>query len=140
MTVSRLIILRMKNVSTKICRENQNTQFMFRNFFSENRDVYKTMSKNEVETERTQMTIWRRVACRISKAARARTHTHTHTEIYNTDCFSTLTMVSSTRLKITLYVHCLHACFNRTPNRQHSYQHGTSAHQFLHHDFLLNTF
>ena len=76
MTVSRLIILRMRNVSTKICRENQNTHFMFCNFFSENRDVYETMSKNEVETERTQMTIWRRVACRISKAARARKHIH----------------------------------------------------------------
>ena len=39
------------------------------------------MSKNVMEPERQQM-IWRRVACWISKAARARTHAsaraHTH--------------------------------------------------------------
>ena len=58
------------------------------------------MSKNVVEPERPQMTIWRRVACWISKATRAqaqasacaptptrthsrtRKHTHTHTQIY----------------------------------------------------------
>ena len=33
MTISRWIILRMKNVSNKSCRENQNTHFIFSNFF-----------------------------------------------------------------------------------------------------------
>jgi hypothetical protein len=55
------------------------------------------------------MTIWRRVACWISKTTRAQAHararaptsihtlptrTHTHTEICNTQCFSTATVVS----------------------------------------------
>jgi hypothetical protein len=41
---------------------------MFSNFFSENRDVYKKMSKNFVKPERPQMTIWCQFACWISKA------------------------------------------------------------------------
>ena len=36
-TVSRSVLLRMKNVSDKICRENQNAHFMFNNFFPDNR-------------------------------------------------------------------------------------------------------
>ena len=57
---------------------------MFSEFLSENRAVYEIMSKNVVEPERPQMTIWRRVACWISKVTGARAHTHTHTQIYNT--------------------------------------------------------
>ena len=53
-----LIILRMRNVSNKICRENQNTQFMFNDFFPpENRAVYEIMWKNIVHSGRPQMTI-----------------------------------------------------------------------------------
>ena len=50
-------------------------------FFSpENRTVYEIMSKNVVEPERPHMTIWRRIACWVSKAkrARARSTTPTH--------------------------------------------------------------
>jgi hypothetical protein len=32
--ISRSIVLMMRNVSDKSCRENQNTHFMFNNFFS----------------------------------------------------------------------------------------------------------
>ena len=32
MTISRLILLKIKNVLDKICRENQNTRFMLNNF------------------------------------------------------------------------------------------------------------
>ena len=38
----------MGNVSNKRCRENQNTHFMFSNFFSENRAVYEIMWKSVV--------------------------------------------------------------------------------------------
>jgi len=33
MTASRRILLRMTNISDKSCRENQNTHFVFSNFF-----------------------------------------------------------------------------------------------------------
>ena len=63
------------------------------------------MSKNVVEPERP------RLACLIIKATRAQAHarapTATHTEIRNTYGFSTTTLVSRTRLSVTLCVHCL---------------------------------
>ena len=68
----------------KVVRENQNTHFMFNNFFSENRSVYEIMSKIVLEVEEPQMTIWKRVACWISKATRVQAHaralvpTHPH--------------------------------------------------------------
>ena len=69
MTISRCILLRMTNILDKGCRENQNTRFLFNNFFSENRAVYEIMSKNVVEPERPQMATWRmRVACWITNA------------------------------------------------------------------------
>jgi len=46
----------MRNVSDKSCRENQNTHFVFNNFFSENRAVNEIMWKNMVEPERPQTT------------------------------------------------------------------------------------
>ena len=46
----------MKNVSDKSCRVNQNSHYMFNNFFSENRTFYEIMSKNMVETEGPQLT------------------------------------------------------------------------------------
>jgi hypothetical protein len=66
---SRSLLRRMRNVSDKRCRENQNKNFMFDNPFSERRAVYEIMLKNTVEPERSQMTIRRmRIACRIHKA------------------------------------------------------------------------
>jgi hypothetical protein len=51
---SRSIFLRMRNVSDGSCRENQNTHFVFRNFFFffENRTVYEIMWKNIVDPHR----------------------------------------------------------------------------------------
>ena len=53
LTISRLSLLRMRNVSDKSRRENKNTHFMFINFFFENGSVYEIMSKNMEETEAT---------------------------------------------------------------------------------------
>jgi hypothetical protein len=88
MTISRWILLKMKNASYKSCTENQNTHFTF-STFSENRIVYEIMSKNLVQPEKPQATWCMRVACSISKATRAKAHarahaptptaTHTHT-------------------------------------------------------------
>jgi len=58
---SRLIILRMRNVSGKINRK--------KNLFPENRALYEIMWKNIVEPDRPPMKIWRkRLACWIPKA------------------------------------------------------------------------
>jgi hypothetical protein len=55
----------MRNVSDRSCRENQNIQFMFNDFFSlENRSVYEMMWKNMVEPEIPQMAVRRMlIAC-----------------------------------------------------------------------------
>ena len=137
MTISSWVLLRMRNVSNKSCRENQNTHFMFGIFFFENRAVCEIMSKNMVKPERTQ-TIWRLlVAYWVSKPTRTQaqaracvptpqtappTHTHTdartnshaltnardtHTEICNIYCFSTAAVVPRTRLNGTRILHVL---------------------------------
>jgi hypothetical protein len=59
--------------SDKSCKENQNTLFMFNNFFSENRAVYEIMWKNVVERYGPQMTIQRMpIVCWIPKAKNTR--------------------------------------------------------------------
>ena len=75
-TVSRRILLRMRKVSNTSCIENKYT-FYVPWLFSKNRAVYEIMSKNLVEPERPQITIWRRLACWISKATRVRAHAST---------------------------------------------------------------
>jgi hypothetical protein len=51
------ILLRMRNVLDKHCRENQNAYCIFNNFFFfENVAVYEIMSKSMVEPEGPQMT------------------------------------------------------------------------------------
>jgi hypothetical protein len=39
----------MRNVLEKIIRENQNAHFMFKNFFSENRQFYAIIGENVLE-------------------------------------------------------------------------------------------
>jgi len=69
---------RIKNVSDKRCRENQNTilcSITLPPFFFENRALNEIMWKQIVEPEMPQMTICRmRIACWIPKA------TNTHSE------------------------------------------------------------
>ena len=65
----------MRNVSDKSCRENQNTHFVFNDYFPENRGVYEiTWKKYGTARQATRdNTIWRmRIACWIPKA----TNTH----------------------------------------------------------------
>jgi len=67
----------MRNVSDKICRENQNTFCVQELFFPENSTVYEIMWENIVEPGWPQRRIWRTgIACWITKA----THTQTHTQ------------------------------------------------------------
>jgi hypothetical protein len=55
MVISRLILLRMRNVSDKHI-ENQNTRFMFNNFLPKI-VPFEIMWKNVVELDRAQMTV-----------------------------------------------------------------------------------
>jgi hypothetical protein len=64
MVISRSVLLRMRNVSDKSCRDIQNTHLCSATFCSENRAVYEIMWKNVVEPDRPQMIIRRmRIAC-----------------------------------------------------------------------------
>jgi hypothetical protein len=107
---------------------------MFNNFFPEIRTVYEIMSKNVVETEGPQMTSqYGAYALRAGLArlhARMRMHAHTHAPWYPharmygqgrthrpiciSYCYSTATMVSWTRLIVTLYVHCQSCLYYNT--------------------------
>jgi hypothetical protein len=58
----------MRNISGKICKENENTHFMMNNFF-ENLTVCEIMWKNTVEPDRPQTTIHHiSTACWIPEA------------------------------------------------------------------------
>jgi hypothetical protein len=76
LTISRSVLLRMRNVSDRLYRGNQNTHFVYGNiYFLENHAVYETMLNTVVEKGRAHKEIWRmRITCWIPKA----THTHTH--------------------------------------------------------------
>jgi hypothetical protein len=114
MTLSRWILLTMRNVSNKSCRENYNTHFVFRKFFPENRAIYEIISKNLVEPERPQMAIQQRVACWISKATRAqahasarssaRAHTHTHTHTPTRKHKNALAVARAHTLKYVIFI------------------------------------
>ena len=54
--LSNSILLKMRNILDKICRENQNMHFKF-NELSSHCAVYNIMWKNTVQSNRTQMTI-----------------------------------------------------------------------------------
>jgi hypothetical protein len=109
MTISRWIILIIRNVSDKICWGNQNKHFISSNISSK---IVPFMRKcRKIWRSQGGRTTWRmRVVCRKTKA------TQTHTDwgyVLRTFCFSTATMVTPTRLDVTWYVHCL--IFNRIP-------------------------
>jgi len=56
MIIPPSVLLRIKNVSDKSCRGNQDTHFMFNNFLSEIRTTYKIMWKNSALLKRLQTT------------------------------------------------------------------------------------
>ena len=110
--MSRRVLLRMRNVSDKSCRENQNTHFMFNDvFFSpENRAVYEIMWKNTMgarqATDDNKMMRRRDEFC-MPVMTQARIETRTKS---NTYCSSTTTMVARTHLSVAWYVHCV-SCY-----------------------------
>jgi len=103
--ISHSVLLRMRNVSDKSLRENQNTHFMFSNFFQTSYSFWDNM-ENIVEPERPHMTVWCMcISCWIPKV-------QTHILIIcNTYCLSTATIVAGMRLSVMLYIHCM-SCFS----------------------------
>jgi hypothetical protein len=99
MMKSRPTLLKKRNVSDKSCRENNNTQFIFNNFFSENRAVYEICG--EIRYSRTGYRLKYYTAQKLYK------NTDTHSYNFNTYCFSTATMVTLTHLNAASYVHRL---------------------------------
>jgi hypothetical protein len=57
MIILRSVLLRIRNVSDKICREDQNTCFMFTFFLTDNRAIYEIMCKNMLQPDRPQVPI-----------------------------------------------------------------------------------
>jgi hypothetical protein len=73
LVVSRSVLLRMREVSNEICRENRKHILYLQYFlFLENRSIYERMWKNIWQPDRPQMTILRtRISCWTPKATNA---------------------------------------------------------------------
>ena len=105
------ILLRKWNVSDKICRENQNTHFMFNNFFFRQScrlwdNVEKCGRTVQATDDNTIRSI--RFLCWISKATHTHTHTHTHTlRICNTYSFVRQRWFREGPSMLNLHVHSL---------------------------------
>jgi hypothetical protein len=74
MVISRWILLTIRNVLDKSCRENQNTHFCSVAFLQKSFRLWDNVEKSGREIDRTKMAIWRRVAWWIGKATRAQVH------------------------------------------------------------------
>jgi hypothetical protein len=61
--ISRCILLRMRNVSDKSCRENQNTQFVFGNIFRKSRHLRDNEEIYGTSGQATDDNIARRMRC-----------------------------------------------------------------------------
>jgi hypothetical protein len=94
----------MKNVSDKICTENQNTTFIFNDRFS--KIVLFMRSCGKILQSGTGHR-WQYGACALHTVYLRLQH---RPRICNTYRFSTTTMVARTCLNVTSYVHCLSCC------------------------------
>ena len=113
MTASCWILLRMRNVSDKSCRGNQNNFMLINIFFRKACRLWDKVVKCDEAREVTGDNM-AHALCMLGKRgytrARTRPRTRAHTQICNTHCFSTATTVSWTRLSATLYIHRLSCC------------------------------
>ena len=128
MAISRRILLRMRNVLDKSCRENLNTHFISKNFFRKSRRlwecgkmwwsqrghrwrhniVHTSFMQDKQDYMHTRACIRLLTRANARMRARARTHTHTHAQMCNIYCFSTATMIRdfASVLRYT-YIVCL---------------------------------
>ena len=100
--ISRSFLLRMRNISNKRCRENQNTYFHSLIFFSKIMPFMRKCGKTLLELGSPQMTKGHmRIACWAPKA------TNTHPQAVQYTLFATATLVARTPLNATLYIYGL---------------------------------
>ena len=102
--ISRSFLLIMRNVSGKSCRENQNTHFVFSNFFPPLKsyrlwDNVEKYYRSGQDTDGIVHCVLDNLGYKYTLRKR------------NTPCSSTTTMVARTHLNVTLYVQCL-SCFD----------------------------
>jgi hypothetical protein len=106
MTISRSVLLRMRNVSDKSFREIQNTHFTFNKCFPKILLLWDKVENYGRAGWATSQCNTAQTLCMLDINAyrHTRTHTHTHTHTLkkcNNYCFSTPTTVTRTRLNIT---------------------------------------
>jgi hypothetical protein len=103
---SRSFLLRMRNVSDKSCRENQNTHFVSRKLIPGNRVLWENVEKYGKARRATDENRIRRMrsACRITKAT-------DKLRMCNTYRFSAASVVAQTCLCVDVYIHV--ACLLR---------------------------
>jgi hypothetical protein len=112
LTTSRWILLRMRNVPNESCRQNQSIAFMSNTVFAKIVFLWDIWKMWWRQRGRRQYGALRTGLVRLHARKHNSTPSNTaptHTELCNTYCFFTVTVVSQTRLYVTLYVglHCL---------------------------------
>jgi hypothetical protein len=106
MLISHSFLFRMRNISDKNCRENQNTRFMFNIFYRKSCRLWDNVEKFGRAGQATWQYNTARALCMLDDCG------YRHTlRICNTSCFFTAKMVTRTRLSVTLYVRWLSCCF-----------------------------
>jgi hypothetical protein len=102
--ISHLILLNMRNVSTKFVHTKHTLHLQY--FVSKNCAICEVMLKNNVQPDWSQITIWHtHIACWITKA------TDTYSEFLILIASPLQRWLSETHLNVTLYVSCL-SCIN----------------------------
>jgi hypothetical protein len=99
--ISRSVLLGMKNISDKSCRETRNTRFGFKNTFF--RKLFRLWG-NEEEYCRAGQATKAHGACALHAGHLRLANT---LRLCNIHCFSTAAMVVLRGLSVMFYVHCL---------------------------------
>jgi len=96
-TLSRCILLIMRNISDTSCRNNQNTRLVFTNFFWKSCHLWDNVEKcgrPRQATDNNTVLHTRHASCTpVTKGHKV--------TVFNTYCFSTATMVTRTSFNVT---------------------------------------
>jgi hypothetical protein len=103
--ISHYVLLRMRNVSDKSCREIWNTHFTFNNYFQKSYHLW-----GNVETYCTAIQVTDDDMTQVHSILVTLSYKRT-LRVCNNYCFSNATMVAQMHLNVMLYVYCLSCCF-----------------------------